>query len=255
MQEEYELELMDYLRVIWWGKWIILACFALAVGGAAAVIWTKAPTYSVAGLYEVRETLSLYAASQNATALAKNAVQALPDLDALGLERAVSQKDPSFVGVSISGRGSPTEMESALASSIAALEAALVAQAEQALARERARAEADSGRLTAQVALLRERLAAEKGEAAREALAAQVAKLETQVAEAAVRRDELVYLAPARLVTLHEISRSAVGEVGRSAKMTLAVAGFLGLFLGVLLAFFVHYVVTYTRGKGTREHT
>ena len=34
MQEEYELELMDYLRVIWWGKWIILACFALAVGGA-----------------------------------------------------------------------------------------------------------------------------------------------------------------------------------------------------------------------------
>jgi len=255
MQDEYQVELMDYLRILWWGKWIVLVCFALAVGAAAAVIWTKAPTYSVAGLYEVRETLSVYAAGQSATALAKNAVQALPSLNAPGLERAVSQKDPSFIALSVSGTASETEVESALTSSIAALEAALVVQAEQAVARERTRAEADSVRLTAQVALLRERLAAEKGEAAREALAAQVAKLETQVAEAAVRRDELVYLAPARLVTLHEISRSAVGEVGRSAKMTLAVAGFLGLFLGVLLAFFVHYVVTYTRGKGTREHT
>jgi len=255
MQQEYELELMDYLRVIWWGKWIILACFALAVGGAAAVIWTKAPSYSVTGLYEVRETLSLYATSQNATALARNALQALPNLDAPGLERTVSQKDPSFVAVSVSGKASEAVIDSALTSSIAALEVALVGQAEQALARERARAEADSGRLTGQVGLLRERLAAERDEAAREALAQEVAKLETQVAEVTVRRDELASLAPARLVTLHELSRSAVGAVGRSAKMTLAVAGFLGLFLGVLLAFFAHYVVTYTRGKGAREHT
>ena len=33
--EEHEVELIDYLRVMWKGKWVILVCFVVAVGVAA----------------------------------------------------------------------------------------------------------------------------------------------------------------------------------------------------------------------------
>jgi len=37
--EEYEVELVDYLRVVWKGKWIILTC--LVVAASVAVMWTR----------------------------------------------------------------------------------------------------------------------------------------------------------------------------------------------------------------------
>jgi len=247
VQQEYELELMDYLRVLWWGKWIVVACFVLAVGIAAAVIWTKPASYSVTGSYEVRETLSLYAPSQNAAMLAKYAVQALPDLNAAGLQRSVSQRDPNLIDVSISGTASPKAVESSLASSIAALEVGLVAQVEEALARERGRADTEFGQLIGQVAILRARMAAEGNAAVGLALGENVAALEMALAEASVRRDGLGALVSKELVSLREIDRSSVVEVARNVKTTLAVAGFLGLFLGALLAFFVHYLVSAAR--------
>jgi len=255
--EEYELELVDYLRVIWWGKWIVLACFVLAVAVSAVAIWAKPPSYSVSGSYGVQETLSLYVPCQEALSLdgpssylatlTKCAVQALPDLNAAGLQRSVSQKDPSFIDVTISGTASPQAVESALASSIAALEAGLVTQVEQALARERAKAETEYEQLTGQVTILRARMAGEASEAVRVALGENVAALEMALAGVTVRRDGLGALVSKELVSLREIDRSSVVEVARNAKTTLAVAGFLGLFLGALLAFFVHYLVSAAR--------
>ena len=251
MQQEYELELMDYLRVLWWGKWIVVACFVLAVGIAAAVIWTKPASYSVTGSYEVRETLSLYAPSQNAAMLAKYAVQAVPDLNAAGLQRSVSQRDPNLIDVSISGTASAKPVEAALNSSIAALETGLVGQAEQALARERGRADTEFGQLIGQVDILRARMAGETNEAVLKAFAENVATLEARLAEVSVRRDGLSVLVSRELTSLREINRSSVVEVARNAKITLAVAGFLGLFLGALLAFFVHYLVSAARKDKT----
>lgn len=246
-QEGYELELMDYLRVLWWGKWIVLACFVLAVGVAAAAVWTKAPSYVATGSYEVQETLSLYAPSENAATLAKYAVQALPNLGVAGLQRSASQKDPNLIGVAISGTASPKAVESALASSIAALETSLVAQVEQALARERAKAETEFEQLTGQVARLRVRMAGEASEAVRIALGENVAALEMALAGVSVRRDALGTLVAEDLVSFREIDRGSVVEVARNAKTTLAVAGLLGLVVGMLLAFFVHYLISAAR--------
>ncbi|MCD6136747.1 LPS O-antigen length regulator, partial [Candidatus Bipolaricaulota bacterium] len=39
--DDYEVDLIDYLRVIWWGKWIIIACFVVAVAVSAAIMWTR----------------------------------------------------------------------------------------------------------------------------------------------------------------------------------------------------------------------
>jgi hypothetical protein len=127
------------------------------------------------------------------------------------------------------------------------LEAGLVAQVEQVLARERAKADTEFGQLIGQVDILRERMAGETNEAVLKAFPEKVATLEARLAEVSVRRDGLGALAPKELVSLREIHRAPVVEVARNAMMILAAAGFLGLFFGLLLAFFVHCLVTVAR--------
>lgn len=254
---EQEVELVDYIRIFWWGKWIALACFVLAVGTAAIIIWTSAPRYTITGSYSVQETLSLYvpchealsrdASSSDRATLTSGAVQVLPDLNAPGLQRSVNLKDLNLIDVTITGTMSPLAVQTALASSKAALEAGLVAQVEQALAHERARAKVDCEQITGQVAMLRAQMTGETREVVLEAYAENVAALEARLAEVSVRRDGLSALVSSDLVSLREIHRGPVVEEARNAKTTLAVAGFLGLLLGMLVTFFAHYLVSVAR--------
>ena len=46
---EHEVELIGYLRVMWKGKWLILVCFAAAVGMAAGMTLTQ-PAVHPSGL-------------------------------------------------------------------------------------------------------------------------------------------------------------------------------------------------------------
>jgi hypothetical protein len=130
---------------------------------------------------------------------------------------------------------------------MAALEAGLVAEVEQLLAQERARAEMELGQVTGQVAMLRAQMAGEAREALLKAYGEQVAALEACVARVSVRRDGLRTLASSELVSLREIHRAPVVEVVRNTRTILAAAGFLGLFFGVLVAFFTHYVISAAR--------
>ncbi len=244
MQEEHELELMDYLRILWWGKWFVVACLVLATGVAAVVMWSRPPSYSATGLYEVRESLSLYAPSQNAAALTQYVVQALPRLTAAGLQRSISQRDPNLIDVSISGTASRTAIENTFASSIAVLEAGLVAQAERILDHERARAEAESQELAAQTTMVRARMAEETSKAGLEAFAEVVAALEVRLAQVSVRRGELTALVPRQLVSLRDVGQYSIVELHSSSRLTIAAAAFLGLLLGMLAAFLAHYLTS-----------
>lgn len=49
--EEYDVELIDYLRVIWRGKWIILTCLVVAVAASVAVMWARPARYAVTVSY------------------------------------------------------------------------------------------------------------------------------------------------------------------------------------------------------------
>ena len=44
--DEYEVELIDYLRVIWKGKWIILASLVIALVVTASIMWTRPNEYA-----------------------------------------------------------------------------------------------------------------------------------------------------------------------------------------------------------------
>jgi len=49
--EECDVELIDYWRVIWKGKRIILTCLAVAVAASVAVMWTRPARYAVTVSY------------------------------------------------------------------------------------------------------------------------------------------------------------------------------------------------------------
>ena len=51
---EYEVELIDYLRVIWKGKWIILACLVVAIVVSVVVMWTWPTDYTASASYYLR---------------------------------------------------------------------------------------------------------------------------------------------------------------------------------------------------------
>jgi len=53
--DEYEVDLIDYLRVMWKGKWIILACLVVALAVSAAMMWTRPNEYEGAITYRVSQ--------------------------------------------------------------------------------------------------------------------------------------------------------------------------------------------------------
>jgi hypothetical protein len=61
--DEYEVDLMDYLQVMWKGKWIILACFILAVAISAAIMCTRPNEYLGTIHYQLYESLSSFGIS------------------------------------------------------------------------------------------------------------------------------------------------------------------------------------------------
>jgi len=104
--------------------------------------------------------------------------------------------------------------------------------------------------LVAEMEILRERLSEERASASDEdpvstALAGRIAGLEEQLAEQQARLYILETAEPGDLFILSPIGEPTITSTtsGSRSKTTIAVAGFLGLMLGVLLAFFVHYLV------------
>ena len=73
-------------------------------------------------------------------------------------------------------------------------------------------------------------------------LAAKVADLEGMIVQNQALAETLRAIDPATLLQLTS-SQQGSSLVGPNRKMSVAVAGVLGLFLGVLLAFFIHYVI------------
>ena len=83
--EEYEVDLRDYLRVMWRKKWLILSVFLIAVL-AAGLISYRAPTrYKSEGIYQWRKLPTISGAQLTAPSV--QAIVALLDSQVL-LEQA-----------------------------------------------------------------------------------------------------------------------------------------------------------------------
>jgi len=74
-------------------------------------------------------------------------------------------------------------------------------------------------------------------------LAQKAVNLEALLLEEQVKIETLQETDPTKLFALGTVVQPIVSQIGPNRKMSLAIAGVLGLFLGVLLAFFIHYLI------------
>ena len=251
--EEREVELIDYLRTIWWGKWIILGCLVVAVGLSALFLGLQPTTTTYSGSTEILLREYVTAAldgDRDATAAMTDAV----GFTLIDVETKVPDIAAILADDRITLSRSDAASTDAVSDALAQAEAVLEQQLPLALAKELEHLARvmrfERSNLVAELEILSERLREERASASAEdpvptALAGRIAGLEEQLAQQQVRLDIVETAEPGDLFVLSPIGEpTSTSTVSKSrSKTTIAVAGFLGLMLGVLLAFFVHYLV------------
>jgi len=281
--DDYEVDLIDYLRVMWKAKWIILTCLVVALAVSGAIMWTRPNEYSGTVSYRLYQSLFVLGITSVDDQELLNT--ALDYQDFYGRKGLTLEADlrSGRVESTISGAVSPNDLAQAfdqLASSVTADINAyvemLIAQATfdtsmqiDQLTRQR---DALQTQITALISSAQDdpllnyltQKTADLNSAFQYALELQTklnyltrktADLEEQLVKEQVRAEGLENADPAELFTIQPLGEPIVSIVGPNRKMSLAVAGVLGLFVGVLLAFFVHYLISAREKEATHKQT
>ena len=255
MEERFDdtVELIDYLRVIWWGKWIILGCFVAAVGLSSLFVGLQPTTYKGSTEILLREYVTAALSGHQGEMSSPTRTISLM----MVMEFALAAVKTDSPAVTASLEGDRITLSQSNAKSTDAVREAL-AQAEAALERELPLALADElkhlaveaqfqrNSLEAQLGMLRLRLGDDQASSTDfvpEALAERIAELEAQLAEKLVCLDTLETSELENLFVLSSISEPTIVASESNLKTRIAVAGFLGLMIGVLLTFFLHYLL------------
>ena len=245
--DEHEVELIEYFRVMWWGKWLILGCFAVAVGLSALILWTRPDVHEEAVSYRLYQSFETYGMGGFNPALVVHILEDFTEAFEGGPEpEAEVQND--LVIVTVSSSADDKTRTAVFDASLGFVEGRLLVEALNRVQERMANLEISLAQVGRKATLLTERIA-ELGSPSLEdplldALTEQLASVEAHIAQERSTLETLSSVEPTELFRLEEVARSPVSLVPVNQKATLAVAGFLGLFLGVLLAFFVHYLVT-----------
>lgn len=315
---EYEVDLREYLRVLWRRKWLVVLTLVVALGATAAITLRAPDTYRAEALIAVQTPLGMpagYAPPSLDYLLEKCKGSVLLTAAAQGTgvssswlaENLQARKQGQFLELSLQTARPPGELQALLAAVVAALEEELregvrtfletkervvgddlnrlLAEREgwqRALAETREQAEAKREELLTAIGARRADETAMRlsvGDAATvrayavqkeldvlfarpqavelvlddldrlgllalPGAAARVPSLEASIQAANAEQaslQELLVSPPTPLVVVRGAMASTT-PLRPSLKMNLAVAGVLGLFAGVVLAFFVHWL-------------
>ncbi len=256
MEEHYDgdtVELIDYLRVMWWGKWIILGCLVVAVGLSALFVGLQSTTYSGSTEILLREYVTAALAGDRNTQIIKldSTMADVVGSTLVDIENAVPGIAASVaddrITLSLSNTVSADDVREALAQAVVALERQILLALTEEIQHLAHETQLQETGLTAQLEILRQRLGEEQdtsgGTPLSEALAERIADVEVQLAQKQAHLDTLERAEPGDLFVLSTLGEPTTTASESSLKTTIAIAGFLGLMLGVLLAFFVHYLL------------
>ena len=262
--DDYEVDLIDYLRVMWKGKWIILACFVVAVVVSAAVMWTRPNEFSGTTSYRVYQSLSALGISGLDEHEVLNTVldfQTSYEDNKLALTAEI--KD-GRVRVTLAGPIPPDDFTQAFGR----LTVSVDDQLKQYVGKEVAQTVLSTSMRINQLTQQRDGLRAQidaldsptpddalLGYLAFGYLAQKTADLEAQLIQDQVKLEALNNTDPTSLFTIDALGEPVISQIGPNRKMSVAVAGVLGLFVGVLLAFFVHYLVSARDKEATGKRT
>ena len=255
--DDYEVDLIDYLRVIWWGKWIILACFIVAIAVSAAIMWTRPNEYAVTVRYQYHPQLSQLVSPRqadpdNQTSIVSegldNVLSIALDFTPVPASETKLSKKISVTGgsgrVTLSGSMPTSELSQVAEDFTSLVKKYLAQQMNDSILLATNFANLRVAQLSKERDMLKERMAAAlaTNDPVTDYLAAKVADLDATIVQNQALVETLQASDPAALFQISAL-RQAPSLVGPNRKMSVAVAGVLGLFVGILLAFFVHYLI------------
>ncbi|HHR85262.1 MAG TPA: hypothetical protein ENL23_02815 [Candidatus Acetothermia bacterium] len=246
--DDYEVDLIDYLRVIWWGKWIILACLVVALAVSAAIMWTRPNEYEGAITYRISQfSQALGISAFDGQELINAITESRPSsLDAqLSLQ---AKAEDERIKVTIVGSTSPSTLSDSLALVTPFVEDQLQAVGADVVSQAMGNMQIAISQLDRQKELITQRMTDispyNPDDPLFAALAQKVADLEAALAQKQSQLEMLRDTSSNDLLVIKAVGIPSIAKIGPNRKMSVAVAGVLGLFVGVLLAFFVHYLIS-----------
>lgn len=238
---EREVELIDTLRVLWWGRWVVLASVLIAVGFSVLHLVLRPTTYSGSMQLLVREVLTAtMMGERSATAAVEAAIRSAVNDVEKTRPGTTAQISGFRIVLSRVGAESPETLLEALLHA----ETRLRSEIQLAITIE-------LEHLTAQMRLQNEGMIAQRALLAQviddtqpvsEAMAMQIARLETEIAATHVRMKMIDDADPESLLAVTVVDPPTAEADARRRGTMVGVAGFLGLLSGTLLAFFLHYL-------------
>jgi len=257
--DEYEVELIDYLRVIWKGKWIILASLVIALVVTASITWTRPNEYAGTVNYRLYESLSVFGITGLDKQELLNTVIDLHDSfldDGLTLT-AKAQNDR--VQVTLSKATSAKTLAEEFDRLISLVRDHLNLYVEKKATQAIFNTSIHINQLARQHDTLKEQIDAldspDPEDPLYTYLAQKTVDIEALLVQEQVNLEMLQGADLTKLFTLETLGTPVVSKIGPNRKMSLAVAGVLGLFCGVLLAFFIHYLMSVQeKDLGKKSH-
>ncbi len=242
MTEDYEVELIDYLRVMWRWKWVILGVLVIAVAVAAVVSFTQPDRYSGTVAYRIEELgAELGIPSSNTQGLVAS-LQRIEPGNGLSLTAKVKGND---ITLTLAGVVSPKEMQEALSRLTPLVQEKAIEDLKGRMDLALKLAERKREQLSREKDLLYSQMEASSSPELTAALADRVGALALQLVQVDVQMESLRKTDPAELLTIETIENPTVSLIGPHRTLNIAVAAVLGGFVGVLLAFFLNYVLSY----------
>ncbi len=245
--DEYEVELIDYLRVIWKGKWIILASLVIALVVTAGIMWTRPNEYAGTATYRLYDSLSMFGITGLDEQELLNTVMDFHDSfldDGLTL---TAKAQNNRVQVTLSKATSAKTLAEEFDRLISLVRDHLNLYVEKKVAQAIFNTSIHINQLTCQHDTLKEQIDAldspDPEDPLYTYLAQETVSIKTQLVQEQVNIETLQGADLTKLFTLETLGTPVVSKIGPNREMSLAVAGVLGLFCGVLLAFFIHYLM------------
>ena len=242
--EKADARLFDYLRLLWKGKWLILLCVALSLGGAAALLWTQEVVHQGSLKMEWEETLASLLRVTQASYLASGQVtQALPKaLDRVSGASYAIQDSGKTVVFTVRGTMTPEAIASTVEGIPSRLGEALVEEIQRLIFFVEQTAQQKVDQLQEQLDVLLGRVDASVSESFSEYLITSAAALEVRISQETALLNTLRDSEPNDFFTLREVSRGPVQRIVQDRKNRLIVAAILGLLIGISLMLLVGYV-------------
>ncbi len=267
--EEYEVDLRDYLRVIWEQKWVILGVFVVAVVAAAVFSFSLPDEYDAKALLQLEGPPLPVATGLEAPD--NRVVKQL--LQSASPEIRISDVSSNLLMLTLRGSVSSQELARRLSEVINTTQKFLQEQTRDDLDQQIAflqeiDQQEERQLLERQLALKQQlQLLLEAREssdvldlAAQAQMISLMSELQALYAQRSDTRRTLAALkqlsdaswSPLRLV---QGPQGSSAPVGPSRRLNVAIAGVLGLFVGLLLAFFLHYLQSTPFDSKPREHS